>query len=416
MEEDDDNFLDGVIEFGDGRQYKIESNEQAGVSASQSGAGQRPQTGDSATPSGPVSKEERFVDDFDRSWPKSRTSPATAPRDFPSPVPQPASLSVSPVISQATHSSQDSSRVLFNERSNRLEPYSQTHRPGQGAFGAKRPGYQEGSSPVESRQPPHNIQVLQKAAPGDSRSRRFSSSNNAGPTNGFAGDRNHQGRRDAPPPSPRLTRDLPPHTADKDWDFDRGRRTTMGPPPIPSHAIKQDGGRQLPPHLSQISPNTPARRLPSRDSRFSPSEPSTGLPPSSSARFPPQSPAVSHASLSLVSPAAATSVPLPLSAPELDEVRKDVMHTAAERAKQRRQQEEAEREAQKERARRKAAEIEEKIKATEAEKQKAKESEEATKLEKVVLELFVRFGAKLIELSRRRKLFLSSKPLLKLLN
>ncbi|KAF9473309.1 hypothetical protein BDN70DRAFT_397207 [Pholiota conissans] len=369
-EEDDDNFLDGVIEFGDGRQYKIESNEQTGASGSQ---GPRPQTGDSSAPSVPVSKEERFVDDFDRSWPKSRPSPTTTPRDFPSPAQQSASLSVSPVISHASH---DSSRVLFNERSNRLEPYSQSHRPGQGPFGAKRSGYQEGSGPVESRHTPHNIQVLQKGAPGDSRSRRFSSSNNAGPVNGFVGDRNH--RRDVPPHSPRLTRDLPPHTADRDWESERGRRTSMGPPPIPSHAIKQESGRQIPPHLSQISPNIPARRLSSRDSRFSPSEPSAGLPPSSG-RLPPHSPAISHSSLSLVSPAATSNIPLPLSAPELDEVRKDVMHTAAERAKQRRQQEEAEREAQKERARRKAAEIEEKMKASEIEKHHAKGPEEADK-------------------------------------
>lgn len=364
-----------MIEFGDGRQYKIESNEQAGPSGSQ---GPRPQTGDGSAPSGPVSKEERFVDDFDRSWPKSRTSPPTATRDFPSPAPQPASLNVSPVISHATHSSQDSSRVLFNERSNRLEPYSQSHRP---TFGTKRPGYQEASSPVESRHTPHNVQVLQKTVSTEARSRRFSSSNNAGPANGFAGDRNH--RRDVPPQSPRMTRDLPPHTVDRDWDFDRGRRSSMGPPPIPSHAMKQEGGRQLPPHLSQVSPNIPARRLSSRDSRFSPSEPSASLPPTGSGHFPPHSPAVSHSSLSIVSPAAASNIPLPLSAPELDEVRKDVMHTAAERAKQRRQQEEAEREAQKERARRKAAEIEEKMKAIEAEKQKVKEPEDADKLAKV---------------------------------
>ena len=188
-----------------------------------------------------------------------------------------------------------------------------------------------------------------------------------------------------------MTRDPPPHTIDphpgnRDFDShhgDRGRRTNMGPPPVPAHSLRQDAGRQLLPHLSQVSPDTPSRRLSSRDSRFSPSESSAGLPHPTSARLPPQSPALSHASLSLVSPAAASNLPLPLTAPELDEVRKDLMHSAAERAKQRRQQEQAEREAQKERAHRKAAEIEEKLKAAALEKQKEKEALEALEAAKL---------------------------------
>lgn len=76
-------------------------------------------------------------------------------------------------------------------------------------------------------------------------------------------------------------------------------------------------------------------------------------------------------------PAAAKNLPLPLTAPELDEVRKDLMHTSAERAKQRRQQGEVKREAQKDLAHRKAAEIEKKLKAAALEKQKEKEALEA---------------------------------------
>lgn len=62
---------------------------------------------------------------------------------------------------------------------------------------------------------------------------------------------------------------------------------------------------------------------------------------------------------------------------DIDEVRKLAMHSAAERAKLRRQQEEAEIERQKERARKKAAELEAKIKA--AEEAKRKEAEEKAK-------------------------------------
>jgi sRNA-binding protein len=68
---------------------------------------------------------------------------------------------------------------------------------------------------------------------------------------------------------------------------------------------------------------------------------------------------------------------LPGTAVDIEEIRKDVMHTAAERAKARRQMEEEEREAQKERARRKAAEIEERIK---TEKAQQTEKEEVPKL------------------------------------
>src|ERR1700691_5853579 len=126
MEEDDDNFLDGVIEFGDGRQYKIHPADAPAQPTALPGSTQHdvrssPQAGE--TPLAPVSKEERFADDYDRSWPRSKTSPAIPHRE---PLPhQP--IPPSPSSSQATHSPQDASRVLFNERSNKLEPYSSAH-------------------------------------------------------------------------------------------------------------------------------------------------------------------------------------------------------------------------------------------------------------------------------------------------
>ncbi|KAF8887947.1 hypothetical protein CPB84DRAFT_1786485 [Gymnopilus junonius] len=383
MEEDDDNFLGGVIEFGDGRQYKIESTEQSGApparGLSQAHAADASQKEPTA---GPVSKEERFVDDFDRSWPKSRNSPASASKDV---APSP---SISPVMSHSTQSPKDSSRVLFNERSNRLEPYSQSHRPG--SFASKRSNHQEGPGAHEPRSAREgSIQVLQKSSGHDfgSRGRRYSASStgfSAGAPNGYPGDRHRDReppvRREGPPPSPRFSREHPPlgtETGGRDFDGDRSRRNFMGPPSHAGQKHPQDGGRQLPPHLVQLSPNAPLKRLPSRERRFSPSEPSAALPLPTSTGITPHSPAVSQNSLNVVSPASATNIPLPLSAPDLDVARKDVMHTAAERAKQRRQQEEQEREAQKERARRKAAELEEKMKAAEAEKERRKREEEA---------------------------------------
>ena len=378
MEGDDDDFLGGVIEFGDGRQYKIESNDlpQESGLLSQSIA-----EGDLKDSPVSISKEDRFVDDFDRSWPRSRNSPAEVARDFP----PSASPRTSPDISHPAQSPQDSSRVLFNERSNRLEP----HRPGHGPFSAKRAPYQEASG-SETRVVRDNVQVLQKNIGGDSvsRSRRFSggSAGFPAPSNNYTDrqrDRDHQNRRDGPPISPRLPRESQTDSGGRDWEIgsDRGRRYTMGPPALPSYAQKhlQEEGRQLPSHLNQAPGNVRHRRISSRDSRFSASEPplsASSLPPNF-ARLPTHSPSASHASLVLISPISGQNIALPLSAHELDEAPKDFMQSAAARAKQRRQQEEEEREAQKERARKKAVELEEKMKAAEADKAKQKEEEAA---------------------------------------
>ena len=69
MEEDDnDDFLGGVIEFGDGRQYTIQVNDPSKPDA----VTRDDAEGSTTVADVPVSKEERFVDDFDRSWPRSR--------------------------------------------------------------------------------------------------------------------------------------------------------------------------------------------------------------------------------------------------------------------------------------------------------------------------------------------------------
>jgi len=126
MEEDDDNFLDGVIEFGDGRQYKIDTTQPTDSPPIESTSYREMKPSDGATDNEPVRKEDRFVDDFDRSWPRTKPSPSSSSKD-PHTATSPSSASPS------LHSPQDSSRVLFNERSNRLEPYSST-RPNQGSY------------------------------------------------------------------------------------------------------------------------------------------------------------------------------------------------------------------------------------------------------------------------------------------
>ncbi|KAF5356280.1 hypothetical protein D9756_004224 [Leucocoprinus leucothites] len=389
MEEDNDDFLGGVIEFGDGRQYKVEATEPSG----------------SPPPDHArlVSKEERFVDDFDRSWPKSKPSPTSSSREFSAP---------SPVLSNratSLQSGQDHPHPhLFNERLNRLEPYS-NHGPRssqQSTFQNRRGSHNDGSTtPAEFRK---GIQLLQKSAPGNGelppRPSRGERMNGAPSRSGFP-SRDGGPRRDHPPTSPRATRsdwghhhEMAPSTSLQGREREeRGRHSDMGPPPVPLHATRRtsqdsaSGRRQLPPHLS---PNLPLPRpLPSQESssRFGPAVPTS---PTSQQRIgqqyqAPPSPALSHTSIksafsSVLSPgSAAIALPGGVTA-DLNEVTKDLMQSAAQRAKQRKIEEEKEREAQKERARRKAAELEEKMK--EKGEKEGRENEEREEEEKQVKE------------------------------
>jgi serine/arginine repetitive matrix protein 2 len=120
MEEDNDDFLGGVIEFGDGRQYQIQPVDVSQTTQDPSPATvPAPETSSprSQSPSAPagVNKEDRFSDDIDRSWPRSAgLSSNIRPRAGP-----PAGASTS---SSSSLSPQDSSRVLFNWSSNNRIP------------------------------------------------------------------------------------------------------------------------------------------------------------------------------------------------------------------------------------------------------------------------------------------------------
>ncbi|KAG9049776.1 hypothetical protein FS837_009192 [Tulasnella sp. UAMH 9824] len=123
-EADDDNYLGEVVEFADGTQYSVPPTATAES---------HPSTGlqDATLPNSlklssevgendaPIRKEDRFPDDFDRSWPKGRgsshaDSPGMHPRELPSPEPSHSTL-------PSEHGDRGN-RVLFNERSNRMEP------------------------------------------------------------------------------------------------------------------------------------------------------------------------------------------------------------------------------------------------------------------------------------------------------
>lgn len=298
--------MDGVLEFGDGKQYQIAS----------AGLDKKPQLGEDlvespktdglkVTPDIPVSKEERFAEDFDRSWPRSRQPPPAAPMREPKiagPVPP----------ARPTILTSEQSRVLFNERSNKLEPYNNGTRPA-----VKKPGFPDTPSPTDTR---GNVQLLHKPAPERTRS------------GGSFG--------------PERPRDREPLPRERGFpnDIRGGRRmSNMGPPPVPLHRRAGSDSRQAP--QAPAESLAPPRRSPSQDRTTT--NPDSVHPPSTTTDAP------QTTLTSQVSPAVEYE--------EIEEARKGVMQHAAERAKQRRQQEEEERAKQQERAREKAAELEAKM-------------------------------------------------------
>ncbi|KAK7064503.1 hypothetical protein R3P38DRAFT_2824912 [Favolaschia claudopus] len=387
MEEDDDNFLDGVLDFGDGRQYKIETADLPtnlsstnfaapdSSSALSSRSASRLDRDEAQQLNEPVSKEERFADDFDRSWPRSRASPSLSIRDLPgapalSTHSSSSNAAPSPISPSISMTSDTASRtLLFNERSNKLEPYNRTA-GGSGGTGIQRRGSDNSFPAADPRSGRDHFasgqpQLLQN------RGRGFNNIAERGPPQS-------QGRRDgipgSGPPPPLQSSRGPPNNAwtqrkESEGAESQGKRlSTMGPPPVPPQTGPIGaGGRQRPPHMPMMSseadglPVRPNRRPSnSRESRPLPpaTPPNTTAPEPSPRRAPSQSPALSHASVVPESPVAPVVLPPPV---DIDEMRKDVMQSAAARAKARRQQEEEEREREKERARRKAAEIEEKM-------------------------------------------------------
>lgn len=331
MEEDNDDFLGGVIEFGDGRQYQIqpvdvpqstEDSVSAAILAPEA-PGPIPQSHSTAPR---INKEDRFSEDFDRSWPRSAAlSSNIRPRIGPS-----AAASTS---SNSSLSPQEASRVLFNERSNRLEPWSSNNRIAPPDVRPSRDAALHHN---------HNVQLLHKQTL--DRPRRDTSSS--------------QG------------------ADDRRWE--RGRRPSNATTTHSALSAGRDSSReslrQLPPHLAPMHESLPPLHT---------HQPPHAYPPSGrqgptreswrQARSPEQSPVIPSPSVlhshvaSPSSPSAVVSSPQTLAATptDIELARKAAMHSAAERAKIRRQIEEEEREKERERARKKAAELEEKMKATE---------------------------------------------------
>ena len=168
-------------------------------------------------------------------------------------------------------------------------------------------------------------------------------------------------------------------TEDRRWE--RGRRlsnaTTTHSALSGGRDSSRESLRQLPPHLNSVPKSLPPLHTHQLPHVHPPSSQHSSTRESwHQERSPERSPVItspSYPSSHFASPTTPSAIALSpqalTAAPaDIELVRKAAMHTAAERAKLRRQQDEQERERERERARKKAAELEEKIKMAEKEK------------------------------------------------
>lgn len=267
-----------------------------------------------------MTKSERFVEDFDRSWPRQR------------PAQTDETTTSSGLPRRPEH---DRDRVLFNANSNRLEPpSSRPQMPAQPQItrlmsrtDTTRPAIQERSLPPHLQGgdggralPPHMLHAPGPSAPNAPSSRPL-----AQPTRP-----SQQAASSVRQPWGAQREDVrapPPHLQAPASD-----RNELSPQPIAHPA-------QLPPHAQ---PGNSQRRSFSQLQRPAPPQQTASASPQAQAALPALSPA-----------AQAGGLP-----PKVDDQTAE-MHSAAEKARLRRLAEEQEREAAAERARRKAKELEE---------------------------------------------------------
>lgn len=351
-DEEDGGFLDEVVEFGDGTQYKVPATKEEEDQA-------------------PVSKEDRFKDQgHDRSWPPNRRDAQQAA----APPHAQAQARPSPWGRHAPHEAADlapevASRSLFPARS------------GRGGSGG---GAQYDDEATE----PGSLQLLTRDrraanASGGEHGRRgrdgyaaqaptTGANATAAPTSvrawGPLAQRAASLNPDAPKPAPapaavQAVESRPPPAA---------QRAPLPASKTAPRAAAPAAERALPPHLAAGYGPAPAAapamassrsRSPVAHTRAPWARASDTSPDASRARAP-------SATASILAPSAAAAAATPLVASQRSE-----MLSAAERARKRRQEEEEARAQEKESARAKAAALEAVIKAKEDEAKSRKERE-----------------------------------------
>ncbi|KAG8905936.1 hypothetical protein FRB99_007941 [Tulasnella sp. 403] len=370
---EDSDFLGNVLEFGDGTQYSVPPTATAEVppdlpSVPPMGqAGSSPHHKPSPIPNqrnGFVKREDRFSDDFDRSWPRGVNNTRTPSLSGNSPLPHPKELH-SPAHSHSSNlpSDRERDKVLFNERSNRLEPYGGA--AGRSAWGRKDSDNGAGrGSRFTPRDRDHNREQNASNSP------TLSPFSRGGPNRPQWNDR---GRQDSGGPyGGKRTNDFPPRSPIDGSAWVRGGPRRM------SNTVREEGlGLSVPQPL--VSPDHIENTGVSFHRR--PSESTTGRRPSVAESIAPsiKSPLNPPSVLSTPANVQSELAPLPASQGgiDLEGITKMAMHTAAERARLRRQEEEVLREKERERARAKAVAIEVRLKA--AKDKELREQEEAEK-------------------------------------
>ncbi|EGN91936.1 hypothetical protein SERLA73DRAFT_80019 [Serpula lacrymans var. lacrymans S7.3] len=371
MEEDDDNFLDGVIEFGDGRQYRIASTSIPSRSPSPPSIEARPSLGSphheaiDGVPSLDVlsSKGQRLGHDFDRSWPQQSVSPIlNSQRTGPPP-------SMSCVPHHSSHSPRSHTRALFNERSNRLEPCSPVlslfrYAQEEPQLNLKQNSissslYTRDSPEQPPVSPTHHIRLLQKSSPSSSIDDISPGSFCGGVSTGLdMSNQNTKQAQDVSVPASNgntvchpsvLVKDHASRCKEKFFSGSDGQSTGMcnaGDALVPESFQEEIGKHQVH-RVTSYMQQQPSLQPSSTPSASLPSRCANENVPTRLATFP-QRPSVALSS-----------------SEDIEVVHKATMHLSAERARERWQKDEEERELNKERARLKAADIEEKMKVRE---------------------------------------------------
>ncbi|KAF8610474.1 hypothetical protein BDV93DRAFT_17460 [Ceratobasidium sp. AG-I] len=373
MEDESNDFLGEVIDFGDGKTYTV------------------PPEDEEHTTSPTLNKETRLGDDFDRSWPRSRplhheAEPTHSVVQAPQHSRFPPSHGLPP-----RHPAGDG-RVLFNERSNRLEPARlQTsshilapggplhhHGPPPHANGPPRSAVRRNSALSSDRPksgsvrepPPHSRDLPPHAVPGLSpelRARRPSDARSAHSPTERRSSFLHDERPRMGPFAPKGHEELGSTTHGLRRETSRDSRIGTGDrqpwsmnPQHPTHhrvvtdpLHPRDGPEptrsvDVPAPASLDKPTHGLDSDAARKAHVSPSQQATVLPTSP----------LPHGSLSPEGPGPSGAPSLPLVPAALNEEREKFMKQAAERARRRKLEEEAAREEARERARKKAAELE----------------------------------------------------------
>ncbi|KAL8291707.1 hypothetical protein RQP46_001965 [Phenoliferia psychrophenolica] len=312
---EDTDFLDDTIEFGDGTQYKIEDL----TPAPNSSHVQEPSPADFATREAPLApgegaaheggqREERFKDDFDRSWPKR------------------------PVANDP--------KSIFNERLGKFEAAPKKGAP---------PALEEPSRPARARAPSGSEHSNASVT-----SPRIVNASLPPLSGRPAGA---WGRRPSMEQQPRGRRPSNEPVMARRPSIEQGG---PGGRQLPPHLLVAPSAAPLPPrgHDRPAGP-PPAHHSAPPSHAYPPLSPAAVLSPPHQPKLPLPS---SHEPVA-PAPAPAPAAPVAPAPPvvDLEELHTREMHAAAERAKKRRQEEEDRRLEQVERAKKKAAELEEKL-------------------------------------------------------